>query len=88
MGLGKRGKEMRVATIQERLGAKALDIIRLECGAYFWPVQWEDGSLHVAGIYRETGGRYDLSDELAWRKGFGTVAELTRAVSAQLEVQR
>ena len=79
---------MRVATIPERLGAKALDIIRLECGAYFWPVQWEDGSLHVAGIYRETGGRYDLSDELAWRKGFGTVAELTRAVSAQLEVQR
>jgi hypothetical protein len=86
--LGKRGKEMRVATIQERLGAKALDIIRLECGAYFWPVQWEDGSLHVAGIYRQAGGRYDLSDELAWRKGFGTVAELTRAVSAQLEAQR
>jgi len=78
---------MRVATIPERLGAKALDIIRLECGAYFWPVQWEDGSLHVAGIYRETGGRYDLSDELAWRKGFGTVAELTRAVSRELEAR-
>ena len=79
---------MKVATIQERRGATALDIIRLECGAYFWPVQWEDGSLHVAGIYRQAGGRYDLSDELAWRKGFGTVVELTRAVSAELEAQR
>jgi hypothetical protein len=78
---------MRVATIPERLGAKALDIIRLECGASFWPVRWEDGSFHVAGIYREAGGRYDLSDELAWRKGFGTVAELTRAVSRELEAR-
>ena len=48
------------------------------------PVRWADGNFHVAGVFYQTGGRYDPSDELAWT-GFGTVAGLTRAVIAELE---
>jgi hypothetical protein len=79
------GGGMAIATIEECRGAKALDTIRIEqFGAYFWPVQWIDGSLHAAAVYFDAGGKFDVSHELA-EQDFDNVAELIKAVSKELE---
>lgn len=74
---------MQRATIEQRRGAKSLGVkIELGGGAFYDPVQWEDGSFHVAAVKFDVGGKYDPSLELAWTS-FDTVAELTRAVIAE-----
>jgi hypothetical protein len=76
-----------MVTIDALRGAKALDIIRLESfGAQFSPVQWANGSLHVASVRFDLGGTYHPSSELAWTS-FSNVAALTRAVIAELEAR-
>ena len=77
---------MRRATMEQRLGAKSLGMkIELGDGAFYDPVLWKDGSLHVSSVQSDRGGgTYHPSSELAWQS-FPGVTELTRAVIAELE---